>query len=195
MSCFAIMCAINYASHRPLGLDVGACSNHKSVQETHKACLLSSIFPSLLSSFFPSILPSSLLSQVTVWIVWYFKNFEYIRFWNHFWKKKTDSIHCHLSWPSFYNPSSYFSADESSPIPANLNSFFKWEFMSYYAKLRSVTSSALPLSVNVVIWYLSNWVSFDMISSVETQPYLQVFYLYTGLYILYRYFLPGCPLL
>lgn len=88
MSCFAVMCAINYTSHRPLGLAVGACSNHNSVQETHKACLLSSSFPSLLSSFFPSILPSSLLSQVTVWIVWYFKYFEYIRFWNHFWKKK-----------------------------------------------------------------------------------------------------------
>ena len=62
-------------------------------------------------------------------------------------------------------------------------------------KLRSITSSALPLSANVIIWFLSNWVSFDVISYLETQAYLQVFCLYACVYNLYRYFLLGCPLI
>lgn len=48
-------------------------------------------------------------------------------------------------------------------------------------KLRSITSSALPLSANV-IKFLSNWVSFDMISYLETQAYLRLLSIHVDIF-------------
>lgn len=62
-------------------------------------------------------------------------------------------------------------------------------------KLRSITSSALSLSANIVMWFLSHWVSLDMISYVGTWADLPLFYLYTCLCKLYGYFLLGYPLI
>ena len=197
MWCFTTTCFRGPETPRLVGSPaVERCSNLNG-QEIQEACLLPSLL-AWLPSFF-----SFFLSKMLSWIVWHFKYFEYStlnRFSNQFWKKKEkkkpwDSIHCHSSLPPL------------TTLPAilvqvrALQSHLLWIHFSNASsgapmlKLRSITSSALPLSANVVIWSLSNWVSFDMISYLETQAYLQVFYLCMCLYNLYWYFLLDCPLI
>lgn len=109
------------------------------------SCFLFSLFPSLP---FPPLL--SLSCQAAAWTVLYFECFKYIG--TFFFAKEKIWFNTLLLIITFpHNPSCYFSADESTPITANLNSFFKWEFMSLYAKIKGCSISALPLSTRVVI--------------------------------------------
>lgn len=190
--CCAVRSLWEHDSHR-------WCSN-QCVLETREACLPTCLPPSLLSflpsfcSFFHLKLLYGSFGVLSALNASDFRTvFEKKR------KKKRkicDSLHRHSSYLPFTTlPAISVQISRSPPFQLIWIHFSNEGSWATMLKLWSITSSALPLSANVVIWFLSNRVSFDVISYLETWAYLQVFYLYTCLYNLYRYFLLGCLLI
>lgn len=150
MSCFVITC-YRMLSYSLLVHDLRVCSYYREHLKNHR------VYLNYLSSLSLTFLPSpplpfpplfhvrqlheqfDILSALNILELFFCKG-------ENSWFKTSLLI---ITFP--YNPSCYFSADESTPIAAHLNSFFKWEFMSLYAKIKGCYISAFPLSTSSVI--------------------------------------------